>query len=120
MVNKIVIFLPSSKQQLEYDDRNLLIEKVRKLIRNLTKRIDVQFKVGIGSVTSLNRLSESYKEALNATHNSKGRVAHANDIPLGCEYGDDYPIETERLLFDKIEKGNLEGTKLEANHFLIG
>jgi two-component system response regulator YesN len=117
MVNKIVVFLPSSKQQLEYDDRNLLIEKVRKLIRDLTKRIDVQFKVGIGSVTSLNRLSESYKEALNATHNSKGRVVHANDIPLGCEYGDDYPIETERLLFDMIEKGNLEGTKSEANHF---
>jgi two-component system response regulator YesN len=117
MVNKIVVFLPSSKQQLEYDDRINLIEKVRKLIRDLTKRIDVQFKVGIGSVTPLNRLGESYKEAVNATRNSKGRVVHANDIPIGCEYGDDYPIETERLLFDMIEKGNIEGAKTEANHF---
>jgi two-component system response regulator YesN len=117
MVNKIAVFLPSSKQQLDYDDRTYLIEKVRKLIRDLTKRVDVQFKVGIGSVAPLNRLGESYKEALNATHNSKGRVTHANDISVGCEYGDDYPIETERLLFDMIEKGNLEGSKTEANHF---
>jgi two-component system response regulator YesN len=117
MVNKIVVFLPCSKQQLEYDDRTGLIDKVRRLIRELTKRIDVQFKVGIGSVTPVDRLSESYKEALNATHNSKGRVVHANDIPIGCGYEDDYPIETERLLFDMIEKGNLEGTKIEANRF---
>jgi len=117
MVNRIVVFLPNEKQQLEYDERIGLIDKIRKIIRDLTKRIDVQFKVGIGSVTPLNRLSESYKEALNATHNSKGRVVHVKDLPIGCEYEDNYPIETEKLLFDMIEKGNLEGTKVEANRF---
>jgi two-component system response regulator YesN len=117
MVNKIVLFLPSSKQQLEYDDRIYLIEKMRKLIRELSKRVDLQFKVGIGSVTPLERLGESFQEALQAAHNGKSRVVHVKDIPVGCEYEDDYPIDTEKNLFTMIEKGNLDGTKTEANRF---
>lgn len=117
MVNKIVIFLPSDKPQLEYDDRTLLIEKVRKLIRELSMKLDVQFKVGIGSVTTLGNLSESYKEALSVSRNSKGRVVHVKDLPIGCDYEEDYPIDIEKTLFERIEKGNLEGTKEEANRF---
>ncbi len=117
MVNKIVVFLPCDKPQLEYDERIMLIEKSRRLIRELTKRIDVQFKIGIGSVTPLHKLSDSYKEAINAARNSKGRVAHVKDLPIGCEYEEDYPIETESALFDRIEKGDLDGTKTEANLF---
>ncbi len=117
MVNKIVIFLPSIKSQLEYDDRTNLIERSRKLIRELTRKIDVQFKVGIGSVTPLNELGDSYKEAINAVRSNRGRVAHVKDLPIGCEYADDYPIQTEKALFDMIERGDLEGTKTEANIF---
>ncbi len=117
MVNKIILFLPSVKQQLEYDDRTYLIEKMRKLIRDLSKIVDLQFKVGIGSVTPLNRLGDSYQEALQALHNNKGRVVHVKDIPAGCEYEDNYPIDIEKNLFSMIEKGNLEGTNTEANRF---
>ncbi len=117
MVNKIVTFLPCDKSQLEYDDRTLLIEKARQLIRDLMKRIDVQFKIGIGSVVPLHKLADSYKEALNAVRSSKGRVAHVKDLAIGCEYESDYPIDTESALFDRIEKGDLEGTKTEANQF---
>ncbi len=117
MVNKIAVFLPSMKAQLEYDNRTMLIDTMRRVIRDLTKRIDVQFKVGIGSVTPLQRLSESYKEALNVIRSSKSRVVHVKDLPLGCEYEGDYPIDVEKTLFERIEKGNLEGTKEEANRF---
>lgn len=117
MVNKIACFLPSGKAQLEYDDRIELIEKSRKLIRELSKRIEVQFKIGIGSVTPLHKLGDSYKEAITAARNSKGRVAHVKDLPIGCEYEGNYPINTESALFDRIERGDLEGTKTEANLF---
>ncbi|MBH1942244.1 helix-turn-helix domain-containing protein [Mobilitalea sibirica] len=117
MVNKIGVFLPSSKSQLEYDDRTTLIENARKLIRDLTKRIDVAFKVGIGSVTPLNKLYISYKEAMNAVRNSKSRVAHVKDLAIGCEYDGEYPIDIEQALFDMIDKGDMEGTKTEANLF---
>ncbi len=117
IVNKIVIFLPCDTPVLEYDDRISLIEAMRRVIRELTKRIDIQFKVGIGSVTPLHRLGDSYKEALTAAHNSKGRVVHVKDIVVGCEYGDDYPVETEHLLFDMIEKGKVEETRTQTNLF---
>lgn len=117
MVNKIAVFLPCAKSSLEYDDRTCLIERARQLIRDLSKRIDVQFKIGIGSVTPLSRLADSYKEANNAARNSKGRVAHVKDLPIGCEYEVDYPVETENALFERIDKGDLEGTKREANQF---
>ena len=38
MGNKIVTFIPSDKPQLEYDDRIKIIEKARKLVRDLTKK----------------------------------------------------------------------------------
>lgn len=117
MVNKIVTFIPSSKAELEYDDRIGIIEKARKLVRDFTRQFDIQFKIGIGSVTPIGNLDDSYKEALNAIRNSKGRVAHVKDLPIGCEYEADYPIQIERTLFEKIEKGDIEGTKTEANHF---
>jgi two-component system response regulator YesN len=87
------------------------------LIRELVKRLDIQFRIGIGSVTTLDKLHSSYQEATNAMRNGKGRVAHAKDLPLGCEYEGDYPIEVETNLFSMIEKGNLEGAKTEANLF---
>ncbi|NLP16666.1 MAG: response regulator [Clostridiales bacterium] len=117
MGNKIVTFIPSDKPQLEYDDRIKIIEKARKLVRDLTKKLDIQFKIGIGSVTPLNKLGDSYKEALSAIMNGKGRVAHVKDLPIGCEYEEDYPVNIESALFEKIEKGNIEGTIAEANLF---
>ncbi len=117
MVNKIVVFIPSAEPQLEYDDRSVLIDKVRKMIRELTKQIDVQFRVGIGSVTAFNRLRDSYKEAIAAVNNSKSRVAHVKDLPYGCEYADDYPIDIETAFMEMVEKGNMEGAKSETNRF---
>ena len=117
MVNKIVTFISSNKAQLEYDDRIGIIEKARKLVRDLTKTLDIQFKIGIGSVTSIYKLDDSYKEALSAIRNSKGRVAHVKDLAIGCEYDENYPIDIESDLFDKIEKGDIEGTRTQANLF---
>ena len=102
MVNKIVCFLSSDSPQLGYDDRIELIEKARGLIRDLTRQHEIQFKIGIGSVASIYKLEESYKEALSAIRNSKSRVAHVKDLSIGCEYEADYPIEIENALFEKI------------------
>jgi len=116
MVNKILVFIPCDKPQLEYDDRTILIEKARQIIRDLMSRIDVQFKIGIGSVTPLHKLADSYKEAINAVRIGKGRVAHIKDLPR-LEYEQNYPVDTERELFERVEKGDLEGTKKQANIF---
>ena len=115
MVNKIVVFLPSTKLTLEYDERILLIEKTRKMIRELTQQLDLQFKVGIGSVVPLQKLGDSYQEAFSAAHNSKGRVVHIQDLPERCGYTDDYPAEYEKNFYTMLEKGNPEEVNTEAN-----
>lgn len=117
MLNKIIVFIPSSIPHLEYDNRNYIIDKARILIRELTQNIQMEFKIGIGTIMPLAELYNSYKEAINAMQNSKGRVAHAKDHTIGCDYEDDYPIKTETALYEMIDKGSIEGTKIEANAF---
>lgn len=117
MVNRIISFIPSAEPNLEYDDRIGLIEKARKLVRELTSKLDIQFKIGIGSVTPTNKLADSYLEAINAIRTSKGRVAHVKDLPIGCEYDEDYPINIESNIFNKFENCDMEGTEMEANLF---
>lgn len=110
MANKIPVLVPYGSSKMDYNERIELIEKARQLVRKMRKRIDVSFRIGIGSVKSLNNQQESYNESLNALINTTGSVAHAEDLPLGCEYEDNYPIDLEKKLFESILKGDINST----------
>ncbi|MCQ2518225.1 MAG: response regulator [Lachnospiraceae bacterium] len=109
MSNKVAVLVPYAKPEMEYNERNELIESMRELCRNLQHRLDGDFKIGVGSVKEFSKLSESYDEALNALLNGNGKVAHVDDLDLKCGYEDNYPVETERLLFDMVKKGDYVG-----------
>lgn len=115
MVNKVIAFIPLEKSRLEYDDKIKIVEKARRLVRDLAQRLDIQLKAGIGSAVPINRLEDSYREALCAMGSSSGRVAYAKDMPDGSEDEKDYPTEIEMSLYEKIEKGDTEGMMSEAN-----
>lgn len=117
MVNKVVIFIPNPTLHMEFDERILLIEKARIMLRELMKQLDLQFKIGIGSVVPFQSLEESYKEALIAAHNNKGRVIHVKDIAERQECEDNYPMDNEKNLFAMIDKGDQEEAQTEANRF---
>lgn len=117
MSNKIAIFVPWNKSVLEYDERIQVIEKMRNLIRRLEKTIDARFKAGIGRVKSPDELQDSYKEATKALKEDKGRVAHIEDLPIGCNYDGDYPADTEKKLFQMVAKADIEGARCQANIF---
>ena len=117
MSNKIALYVPWDRHVLEYDDRIQVIEKMRNLIRRLEKSIDARFKAGIGRVKSLDELQDSYKEAVKALQEGKGRVAHIEDLPIGCDYDGDYPAETEKKLFQMIARADLGGARTQANVF---
>lgn len=117
MSNKIPIFIPYQDSKMEYNERSQLVEKSRELVRKLRKKIDIQFRIGIGSVTVLNGAMDSYNEAINALVHSIGSVAHVDDLPIGCDYEENYPIETERTLFEKTEMGDINGSISSANKF---
>lgn len=121
MANKIIVMVPcsgaSTNAEEEYQERIVVIESARKMVRKLRSRLDAQFKVGIGSVQKLDEMEKSYIEAMNSIRLSAGSVAHVKDLPIGCDYEEDYPIETEKALFEKTEKGDINGALAEANRF---
>lgn len=117
MANKIAMFMPSHKDKIEYNERIEAIEKSRELVRKLRKRIDVVFRVGIGGVKNIYEAMASYNEALSSLIDTTNSVAHVDDLPAKCKYADDYPIDIEKRLFEKLEKGDLNGVIAATNNF---
>ena len=79
--------------------------------------MNISFRIGIGSVKNLYAQLESYNEALKSLVNSTGRVAHAEDLPLACEYEESYPIDLEKELFESITRGDVKNTIVYASRF---
>ncbi len=117
MTNKIVCFVPASPEMEGYHSRSEVIEMSRGMLRELTKKFGFTCRLGIGSIQSLDRLSESYRDAANALRNTDGSVAHCRDLPIFCEYEENYPIEIEESIFEYVKKGLAEESGVEADRF---
>lgn len=118
MANKIAVYVPcKGDHALDYNERIEVIEKAREMSRKLKKRLDIHFRVGIGSVRRLNEAMTSYQEALTSLVSTTGTVAHVDDLPLVCDYESDYPIDIEKIIFERTEKGDVEGATMYANQF---
>ncbi|MDO4965590.1 MAG: helix-turn-helix domain-containing protein [Lachnospiraceae bacterium] len=117
MANKIPILVPRNSSSMEYAERTDLIDRSRSLVRKLSERMDCSFRVGLGSVKPLGDMSDSYNEALSILIETTGRVGHADDMPIGCKYEEDYPIDVENRLFEILETGDAQRTAAVANDF---
>lgn len=117
MANKIPVLIPIDSSKLGYSERSEIIEKARLLVRRLAEKYDINFRVGYGSVKPISEMSSSYNEALSILIETTGRVGHADDIPVGCKYEEDYPNDVENRLFELLEKGDVQGTMAVANDF---
>lgn len=117
MANKIPVLVTRGSLGFEYEERTEMIEKTRALARKLSEKFDINFRIGIGSVKPLEQMLESYNEALTVLIETTGRVGHIDDIPIGCKYEEDYPIEIEKKLFDLLQKGRVSETVAVANDF---
>lgn len=118
MGNKIAILVPFGSDGMEYNERTELIERGRELVRCLKKKFDFSFRLGFGGVKPLRQLGKSYQEALNALVASTGQVAHADDLPIGCDYEKDYPVGIEKSLFDCIQRGDYGEAAVHAGSFI--
>lgn len=117
MANKIAVFIPCDQIPMDYNARIALIEKARQLVRKLRQRVELSFRLGIGSIMELNQQIKSYQEALNSLVNTTGKVAHVGDLPLNCEYDPNYPLETEKKLFEYVASGHPEETGYYAEAY---
>ena len=133
MANKIAIFVPYEKvvddsisedgsdgeerNELNYNERLEVIDLIRNMVRRLNSQMDAVFRAGVGTVRPLSEQMTSYNEALECLSMTNGSVAHASDLAVGCEYEDNYPVDTERAIFEGIKRGELEATISSANYF---
>ena len=117
MGNKIAVLMPSDKELIEYSERIELIEKARELARKMCRKTGISFRIGIGSMRLLQEMPDSYHEALNALVYSTGSVAHVDDLSLRCGYEEDYPVHTEKKLFEQVEKGRINDAMQTAAEF---
>lgn len=120
MGNMILVFVPMNipGPDDEYELRVSVIEKARKMARELRKMFDARFRVGVGTIEELNNLSESYNGAMRSlSYNSSDSVVHVKDITTTRNYEDDYPMDTEKALFKNIEEGNVSRAAYYANEF---
>lgn len=108
MGNKLAILVPYGRKELEYSERVNVIERAREMAYKLKNQLDISFRVGIGKVGELKEMESSYSDAINSLLLTTNTVAHANDLPIGCEYTDNYPIELEKKLFEEVEKGRTD------------
>jgi len=115
--NKIPVFLPMKKRKMAYEERIDMIDVCRELTRKLQRSTDITFRIGIGSVRKLSESMSSYEEALKALVNSTGSVAHVDDLPIQCRYDEEYPIELERELFDRLRGGSREECERAAGRY---
>lgn len=118
MANKIVVLVPYGKPFMEYKDRAELIEKARDMAYSMRKRFSISFRVGISRVKELHKMKDAYGEATNALVITTGTVAHADDLPIGCDYEKDYPVNLEKQLFEAVDAGKVnQAIEIAKNYF---
>lgn len=117
MANKLAVFVPFDASSMEYNDRIELIEKCRRMVRELRSKLNVRLRLGIGKPGGLTDMGNSYADALKALRLSTGSVAHADDLQLGCGYDVDYPSDVEKKLLEAVEKSDVAVAREQAGIF---
>jgi two-component system response regulator YesN len=117
MANKLAVILPCEEGKAEYNERIADIEKARGLARELRRRTQISFRVGISSVKPLQESRDSYREALDALIMTTGSVAHVDDLPIGCQYEETYPVHLEKQLFHEVESGETDAAVATAESY---
>lgn len=117
MANKLAVIMPCQEGKTEYNERIAVIEKTRELVRELRRKTEISFRIGISSVKPWSEARDAYGEALEALVMTTGSVAHADDLPIGCRYEDDYPIHLEKRLFSQVEDGETDAAIATAEAY---
>ena len=63
MAGTVAIFIPHESQDLPYEERIVIIENTRNMIRKLRRQIDMYFRAGIGNIWSITEQIKSYEES---------------------------------------------------------
>ena len=117
MANKIAIFIPYDKKEFDYNERIEIIDTARNMVRRLNAQLECVFRAGVGCEKPLDKQMISYNEALDSLAMTTGSVVHSDDLAIGCDYEEDYPIDLEETIFESVRKGDINKAISSAGQF---
>ena len=117
MGNKIPVMIPCAKSSLTPEEYQKIVDSANNAQKELSEALGIDFRIGIGPVKPLENMADSYSEALSILVKTNQTVAESVDLPEGCEYDTDYPLKTEKDLFDAIAQGDVVRAQEQANLF---
>ncbi len=115
--NKIPVFMSAEELKMPYNKRIEMIDKSRAAVRKMNQATGMFFRIGIGGVGRLKETLQSYDSALKALYATKGSVAHVDDLPISVEYEENYPVDTEEAIFEKLQDGKTEECLAQSDKF---
>lgn len=116
MGNRIILFSSYKAEAMNYEERVLLITKVRSMLHKLEQRIESKFHIGIGDVHTMEVIKESYQEAVRAL-SENSRVVHIKDVSVEKGYDREYPASIEKRYIQMALRADLSGAISTANEF---
>lgn len=110
VANRVILLVPCDQPEAEYGERIQIIDRGREMLNKLRRRIDAQFRIGIGTIKPMEGISVSYNEAQRAMKSTRRSVAHIKDIATINESGrDGYLEDTEKRMIALVRNGNFQG-----------
>ena len=117
VMNKIPAVVPHSMEKSSYSERIAVIDRLRRVVQQMEEKTGSVFRVGIGNVCQLGDMQQSFSTAMQSLHVGNDKVSHADDLPVVCEYEDNYPLNLEKEIFDAVQKGNRETAEKSSSVF---
>ncbi|MBQ1547894.1 MAG: response regulator [Lachnospiraceae bacterium] len=115
--NKIPVMFPTNEEELSYNDRVTMIDRARELCRKIKEKTGIDVRFGLGRSVLPMEAMDSYNDALRALIQTNGSVAHIDDVPVGGNFEDNYPTETEKEIEEATEKGDEDAQQKAALAF---
>lgn len=85
LANRLFLFLPMEKSNLETEEADRLKEKTRSLLRSLQKTVNLKYRAGIGEVCPLQGMKKSCVQAQRALKWSTDSVVYSQEVlHLNC------------------------------------
>ena len=117
MANKIAAFVPEDNTKPDFESRNRIIEQSGRLVDKIRSVTGLYCRVGIGSVGPVLEAAASYSEAVDSLTLTQDPVALTQDLPVKVGYEESYPMETEKKIFDSVERGDRSAALSAAGSF---
>jgi len=109
MRNRVVVFFPAVEELRCSEAASEAF--VHSLYARLCTRLGLRIKVGVSRVESgLSRSLSAYNESLTALNSSDEQVGvfFAGHLDASLIHGDEYPVDIEKKLFDRVQAGDVQ------------